>query len=89
LYQDSFSLLSLKPFREAINQDSMDLPIQPGTGSIDFPERLPTIKDITESLIEEALLRAKNNQAIAAGLLGITPQALSKRLSRKNKNGMV
>jgi len=34
-------------------------------------------------LIEEALSRAKSNQAIAAGLLGITPQALSKRLKRR------
>ena len=38
-------------------------------------------------LIEEALARAKGNQAIAAGLLGITPQALSKRLIRKRRAG--
>ena len=48
-----------------------------------FPEKLPTLKAVTESLIEEALSRAKGNQAIAAGLLGITPQALSKRLKRR------
>jgi DNA-binding protein Fis len=34
-------------------------------------------------LIDEALARAEGNQAIAAGLLGLTPQALSKRLSRR------
>ncbi len=78
-------MLSLKPFREAMSRDSIDLSEGSERGSIDFPERLPTIKDMTENLIEEALLRAKNNQAIAAGLLGITPQALSKRLSRKQE----
>ncbi len=78
-------MLSLKPFREATSRDNLELPIKSESNSINFPERLPTIKDITESLIEEALLRAKGNQAIAAGLLGITPQALSKRLSRKQE----
>lgn len=48
--------------------------------NIEFPEELPTIKEITAMLIEEALSRAKGNQSIAARLLGITQQALSKRL---------
>ncbi|HUV06082.1 MAG TPA: helix-turn-helix domain-containing protein, partial [Spirochaetia bacterium] len=51
--------------------------------SLKFPEKLPTIREVTAQLIEEALQRAKGNQAIAAGLLGISPQALSKRLNRK------
>ena len=53
------------------------------SAGFDFPEKLPTLKELTERLIEEALSRAKGNQAIAAGLLGITPQALSKRLKRR------
>ena len=54
-----------------------------GEEEFTFPQKLPTLKSLTEQLIEEALSRAKGNQAIAAGLLGITPQALSKRLKRR------
>jgi len=43
-------------------------------------EPLPNIKQATRMLIEEAMIRANNNQSIAASLLGISQQALSKRL---------
>ena len=76
-------MLSLKPFREAMSRENLDLPEHSTVSRVNFPERLPTIKELTENLIEEALLRARGNQAIAAGLLGISPQALSKRLNRK------
>ncbi len=76
-------MLSLKSFREAMNRDNVDLPAQSGEDSIDYPDRLPTIKEMTDNLIQEALNRSKGNQAIAAGLLGMSPQALSKRLNRK------
>ena len=52
---------------------------------INFPEDLPTIKQATQQLVSEALKRAGGNQSIAAGILGITQQALSKRL-KKNKD---
>jgi len=78
-------MLSLKSFREAMNRENIELPPRFESDTISFPERLPTIKDITENLIREALFRAKGNQAIAAGLLGISPQALSKRLNRKKE----
>ena len=79
-------MLSLKSFRETINRDSIELPLRSVINKIDYPGKLPTIKEMTEDLIEEALLRAKGNQAIAAGLLGLSPQALSKRLSRNQEN---
>lgn len=41
---------------------------------------LPTLKQAQALLIKEALKRAKNNQTIAAQLLGVTRQALSQRL---------
>ena len=45
-----------------------------------FPERLPTLKEaeevLSEALITEALGRADGNQGAAAGLLGISWQAL-------------
>lgn len=48
--------------------------------TIKFPTNLPTLKEVQESLIHEAMWRAKDNQSIAAQLLGITRQALNKRL---------
>jgi transcriptional regulator with PAS, ATPase and Fis domain len=45
-----------------------------------FADPLPTIKQATRMLVEEAMHRAGNNQSTAASLLGISQQALSKRL---------
>jgi DNA-binding NtrC family response regulator len=44
---------------------------------------LPTFKEVEERLIKEALLRAKGNQGIAAGFLGISRQALNQRLKKQ------
>jgi len=79
-------MLSLQPFREAMGYAGEDLRAEVAEEGLAFPQKLPTLKAVTEALIEEALSRAKGNQAIAAGLLGITPQALSKRLKRR-RNG--
>jgi DNA-binding NtrC family response regulator len=49
--------------------------------------RLPTLKEAEEQLVAEALARARNNQGIAASLLGITRQALNKRLVRGSRAG--
>jgi DNA-binding NtrC family response regulator len=49
---------------------------------LSFCERLPTLEEAANLLIDEALRRARNNQTIAAGLLGITRPALSKRLKK-------
>jgi DNA-binding NtrC family response regulator len=46
-------------------------------------ERFPTLKETATGLIEEAMARAKNNQRIAALMLGITPQALNQRLKKQ------
>jgi DNA-binding NtrC family response regulator len=46
-------------------------------------DALPTLKSAEEFLIEETLRRAGGNQALAASMLGISRQALNKRLSRK------
>ena len=47
---------------------------------ISFSERLPTLKEAEKLLIEEAMKRSKGNQSIAALSLGISRQALNKRL---------
>ena len=45
---------------------------------------LPTIKEMTEMLIEKALERADGSQALAARYLGISRQALHKRLKKRD-----
>jgi DNA-binding NtrC family response regulator len=46
---------------------------------------LPTIHQAIERLVDEALRRAEGRQTTAAKLLGISPQALSKRLKQREK----
>jgi DNA-binding NtrC family response regulator len=52
---------------------------------ISFHDQLPTLKEAEDMLVSEAMRRAKNNQAIAAMSLGISRQALNKRLSKRNE----
>jgi DNA-binding NtrC family response regulator len=47
-----------------------------------FSEQLPSLKQTEQLLISEAMKRANGNQAIAAQWLGITRQALNKRLKQ-------
>lgn len=51
---------------------------------IRFADPLPTIKEATSMLIDEAMSRAGNNQSTAASMLGISQQALSKRLCQRD-----
>jgi DNA-binding NtrC family response regulator len=51
-------------------------------GRVVFPETLPTLRQIEGALVEEALRRSGGNQSIAATMLGVTRQALNKRLNK-------
>jgi DNA-binding NtrC family response regulator len=46
-------------------------------------EPLPTLHEAEEALIAAALQHADGNQGVAAGLLGLSRQALNKRLRRR------
>ncbi|MEK6697857.1 MAG: sigma-54 dependent transcriptional regulator [Nitrospirota bacterium] len=46
-------------------------------------KRFPTLTEIQEYFVREALKRAKGNQSVAASLLGVTRQALNNRLQRR------
>jgi DNA-binding NtrC family response regulator len=48
-------------------------------------KQLPTIQEAIENLVSEAMMRAGNNQTLAARLLGISQPALSKRLKQRQK----
>jgi transcriptional regulator with PAS, ATPase and Fis domain len=82
-------VLPLTVFREHIAQARQaESGLHHGDGDVGLPMRftdrftdpLPTIKQATRMLVEEAMSRAGNNQSTAASMLGISQQALSKRL---------
>jgi DNA-binding NtrC family response regulator len=52
---------------------------------VSFSHQLPTLKQIEQLLIDEALKRSNGNQSIAALSLGISRQALNKRLKKANQ----
>lgn len=54
---------------------------------ISFSETLPTLKEGTEILIAEAMRRSEGNQTMAADLLGMSRQALNKRLRQASSEG--
>ena len=45
---------------------------------------LPTLREASEALIQEALSRAGGNQGVAAGLLGLSRTALNRRLKQRD-----
>jgi len=79
-------VLSLEVFRARI------LPQAPAPGepprdprvirppSLQFSDFLPTLREAADLLTQEAMRRAGGNQSVAARMLGVTQQALSKRL---------
>ena len=64
--------------------ESRELPTEESV-SISFSEQLPTLKQAEQLLIAEALDRANGNQSIAAPMLGISRQALNKRLKKDSQ----
>ena len=88
--QNDNGILSLGVFRQHISRTQQDETKHhtrdPKNGiPITFADPLPTIKQATRMLVEEAMHRAGNNQTTAASLLGISQQALSKRLKNLEK----
>ncbi len=85
-----FGVLSLDSIRNKIFTDikkDVDLEsTEENLSKIVFPENLPTLKEVEEALIQEALKRADNNQSIAARLLGLSRRALNNRLNRKKQS---
>ena len=65
----------------ALKTDSGDLPPETTT-SVIFSGQLPTLKEAEQFLIDEAMSRSNGNQSIAALSLGISRQALNKRLKK-------
>jgi len=84
--------LSMDAFKSHI-MDKKQLPsnidltaTNPAEGlQISFSDQLPTLKEIEKILIDEAMKRSNGNQSIAALSLGLSRQALNKRLKKSQQ----
>ena len=77
--------LSLRPFKFYIARQNQQKYADSDQNKLfrDYFHSLPTLKEATEQLVREALKRANGNLSIAAPILGISRQALGKRLKRQ------
>ncbi|MBF0329659.1 MAG: sigma-54-dependent Fis family transcriptional regulator [Nitrospirae bacterium] len=85
-------ILSLESFKNIIGDEIIPTTEELQTSSvsklmnIDLSKPFPTLDEAEDILINEALKIADGNQGIAASMLGITRQALNKRLSRRKQS---
>jgi DNA-binding NtrC family response regulator len=75
--------LALADFKAGINREAPPEPGEAAPTLLAFSERLPTLEQADDLLVDEAMKRTNGNQSMAAGMLGISHQALSKRLQRR------
>ncbi len=79
--------LPLEPFEQYLDQQREEREVAPdlerdAETAFSHGASMPTLKEATERLVKEALRRCHGNQTAAARLLGISQQAVSKRLQR-------
>ncbi len=94
--QHKGKMMSCAVFKRALKgQRTGESPVSSGqsdsdrSGWISELKDLPSIKEATKLLVMEAMRRSQNNQSIAAEILGISRQALSKRLQRMKSGGQI
>jgi DNA-binding NtrC family response regulator len=82
--------LSMEAFKRDIDQASGgDIPSRHRQRAVFAPdEPLPTLDEVADLLVEEALHRAEGNQSMASRWLGISQPALSKRLKKRRSEGV-
>lgn len=79
--------LSLEYFRKHLNLEQGLAQAHNGELAGDFLQGLPALpplKSVRHLLVKEAVRRASGNQTLAAGLLGVTRQAISKHLKNSD-----
>lgn len=82
-------LLSMEVFRDVINADLQKPVVMPEFAVSFNPDlTLPSLSEMDEYLIDEAMKRAGNNQSLAARMLGISQPALSKRLKKQAQQSL-
>ncbi|GGN32926.1 MULTISPECIES: sigma-54-dependent transcriptional regulator [Marinomonas] len=83
--QSTTDELNCAPFEPLFNREkAVDL----SENTLLFPPHspLPTLSNMADLLVEEAMKRANSNQSLAARMLGISQPALSKRLKNMKEN---
>jgi len=89
--QQKASNLPLEVIQSHLARASRDqnIPLNGSYGpAVLFPTPLPTLKETARMLVQEAMRRTGNNQSAAATLLGISQQALSKRLKSQSQGAV-
>ncbi|MCP3965526.1 MAG: sigma-54-dependent Fis family transcriptional regulator [Lentisphaerae bacterium] len=86
-------MLSTKVFSDHIARNSRDQGITTSKmrnleQCISNIEILPTLRNASKVLVIEAMKRSDKNQSVAARMLGVTPQALSSRLKKMDKESL-
>lgn len=87
--QHKSGVMSLNRFKDFIKKNGDHVktafadPEKAAGSVVDLSGPFPSIKEVTEYLVYEAMKRSGGNQGIAASLLGISRHALNKRLNRK------
>jgi DNA-binding NtrC family response regulator len=77
-------VMGVQLFRDLLDRDIP--PSSPGKGWFNPDGEFPTLKNAVDLLVEESLCRSGGNQGAAAALLGITRQALNKRLTKRQED---
>ncbi|MDA3959412.1 MAG: sigma-54 dependent transcriptional regulator [Planctomycetota bacterium] len=76
--------LDLRPIHQAIGMNEGSRAVSNEADLVHFPgQALPTLSQVQELLVDEALRRTDGQQVGAAQLLGISRQALNKRLRNR------
>lgn len=81
-------MLGLAPFQDYLRaRRGEEAPAAPSPAATPFAalKTLPTLKEASRLLVEEALQRVNGNQRLAAEMLGITRQALNWRLNQADE----
>nr|WP_287411081.1 sigma-54 dependent transcriptional regulator [Pseudodesulfovibrio sp.] len=79
----SGDVLPVAPFRERLAVENEVQRVELGfPHTVGFPDPLPTLAQVSDLLVTEAMKRAGGKQTTAARMLGISQPALSKRLKR-------
>ena len=81
--RQSTATLALADFKAGIQRETPQESDEFVSPPLAFSDKLPTLDQAAQMLIEEALSRADGNQSIAAEMLGISHQALNKRLQQR------
>ncbi len=81
IFLDSFKTFIKS--KGALLKKLSSMPTQGAVSMVEVFGHFPTLKETETFIINDALKRAEGNQGIAASMLGITRQALNRRLKKK------